>query len=311
MSGWIKFEKGLESDPRVTRIARALHERQGHPIESGNAVPLQLVTLVCGALARLWTFADSYVRDDDTLDMSLDELDAHLGIPGFCKLLPPDWLVAVDARTVELPGFQAHNGAHARRQALTQKRVASHRKRTSVSTRNAAALPDQTRPDQKERLDQTRPTERDRDARLSAPDTGKRSHGDNAPNGTRLPAGFTLTPARREIAEGEALNADRTFASFCDHWRSAAGARGRKSDWEATWRNWCRREHDQGKGNGINGNGRQLTLQSADELEVAEIERGFDAGKTDEQIAGELELVPIERIRTLRALRTELPRAQH
>lgn len=27
---------------------------------------------------------------------------------------------------------------------------------------------------------------------------------------------------------------------FCDHWRSQPGAKGRKIDWAATWRNWMR-----------------------------------------------------------------------
>lgn len=35
-----------------------------------------------------------------------------------------------------------------------------------------------------------------------------------------------------------------TFEQFRDYWRGAAGAKGVKSDWPATWRNWCRREAD-------------------------------------------------------------------
>ena len=27
---------------------------------------------------------------------------------------------------------------------------------------------------------------------------------------------------------------------FRDYWTSVAGAKGRKTDWHATWRNWCR-----------------------------------------------------------------------
>jgi uncharacterized protein YdaU (DUF1376 family) len=32
-------------------------------------------------------------------------------------------------------------------------------------------------------------------------------------------------------------------ARFVDHWRAAPGAKGRKDDWFATWRNWVRRDH--------------------------------------------------------------------
>jgi hypothetical protein len=31
--------------------------------------------------------------------------------------------------------------------------------------------------------------------------------------------------------------------AFRDYWRSVAGAKGRKSDWDATWRNWIRNSY--------------------------------------------------------------------
>lgn len=65
---------------------------------------------------------------------------------------------------------------------------------------------------------------------------------------TRLPEDFSLTPERRIVAEAETLPADRTFAKFCDYWRAASGAKARKHDWDATWRNWCRSERDRGSG---------------------------------------------------------------
>lgn len=141
MSGWIKWEKSLETDPRVLRMARELQ------MMVGNACALHPVTLVCGALIRLWSYADSHIRSDNTIDMSALELDEVIGIKGFCDIMPDDWLREKDARTVELPNFQEHNGVEARKRALTQKRVTQHRnkvKRTSVTP----ALPDQTRPDQ-------------------------------------------------------------------------------------------------------------------------------------------------------------------
>jgi hypothetical protein len=64
----------------------------------------------------------------------------------------------------------------------------------------------------------------------------------------RLPEDFTLTSERRAVAEAERLPADRTFAKFCDYWRSASGQSARKLDWDATWRNWCRTEADRSRG---------------------------------------------------------------
>lgn len=152
MSGWIKIEKSIETDPRVIRMAKHVAAL------FGNAPALPAVTLVCGALTRLWMYADSHIRDDNTLDLGASELDEWLGIPGFCGAIPDDWLREIDEHTVELPGFQEHNGVEARKKAQTQKRVERHRtakKPTSVSPSNADALPDQTRPDQTK----TRPEE--------------------------------------------------------------------------------------------------------------------------------------------------------
>jgi hypothetical protein len=40
------------------------------------------------------------------------------------------------------------------------------------------------------------------------------------------------------------VDGKRETERFCDYWRAIPGARGRKLDWPATWRNWLRKEHD-------------------------------------------------------------------
>jgi hypothetical protein len=92
-----------------------------HDCDPCNASALPGVTLVCGALTRLWVYADSHARDDDSLDLGMAEIDELVGINGFAAMMPPDWLREIDDRTVELPGFQAHNGTEAKKKALTQK----------------------------------------------------------------------------------------------------------------------------------------------------------------------------------------------
>jgi hypothetical protein len=37
--------------------------------------------------------------------------------------------------------------------------------------------------------------------------------------------------------------------AFRDYWRSVAGARGKKADWDATWRNWIRNSYKRNKPN--------------------------------------------------------------
>lgn len=60
--------------------------------------------------------------------------------------------------------------------------------------------------------------------------------------GSRIADGWKPTDAMRAFALGLHLNPTDVGEQFRDYWISVPGAKGRKSDWEATWRNWCRKE---------------------------------------------------------------------
>lgn len=62
-----------------------------------------------------------------------------------------------------------------------------------------------------------------------------------SPRGSRLPH-EELPKDWREwaLSERPDLDPDSVFARFADYWRAQPGAKGRKSDWLATWRNWVR-----------------------------------------------------------------------
>ncbi|MGC8519824.1 MAG: hypothetical protein ACP5P4_15095 [Steroidobacteraceae bacterium] len=157
MSGWIKFEKDLLTDPRVVRIARALGRRWVlfdsqnscnaaalQTYEQCNARALPAVTLVCGALVRIWSLADTHIKTGDILPLGTDELDEIVGLPGFCEMLPAEWLVPLDG-SVKLPGFHEHNGTAAKKKAVTQERVRRYRARNAGALQRVTptALPDQ------------------------------------------------------------------------------------------------------------------------------------------------------------------------
>ena len=124
MAGWIKFEKDLITDPRVKRIARLLrNDFVTHERYTLNGA----VSLVVGALAQLWIYADTHITDDDILRVSVADVDEVVGIVGFVNLLPTDWLEVLDAETIKLPSFHEHNGTSAKKRALGAKRVSKHR----------------------------------------------------------------------------------------------------------------------------------------------------------------------------------------
>lgn len=65
-----------------------------------------------------------------------------------------------------------------------------------------------------------------------------------AARGTRLPPDWTLPAEWRAwcAAERPDLDPDETANVFRDHWIALSGQKGVKANWQATWRNWCRRE---------------------------------------------------------------------
>jgi len=67
--------------------------------------------------------------------------------------------------------------------------------------------------------------------------------GNGGSRATRLSSDFQLPEDWIEFCKSERpdLDAQKTFAEFKDHWIAQAGAKGVKSDWTATWRNWVRR----------------------------------------------------------------------
>ena len=65
--------------------------------------------------------------------------------------------------------------------------------------------------------------------------------------GCRIPDDFSLTEDREQVALSLGLSkaeAADQFDRFVDHWRAKSGRDAAKADWEATWRNWCRRSLD-------------------------------------------------------------------
>ena len=64
---------------------------------------------------------------------------------------------------------------------------------------------------------------------------------------TRIPDDWVLSRELGEWALSQGLPEDRIRTEaerFKDYWSGVGGAKGRKADWPATWRNWCRKAID-------------------------------------------------------------------
>lgn len=231
---WIKFEKDLLTDPRVLRIARGLSDRwtmsevicSAHGLEKRNDTALPAVTVVCGALVRLWSLADTHIDQNDVLPLGAEEIDDVLGIPGFCSLMPDDWLITLDDHSVKLSHFHAHNGTIAKKKAVTQKRVERFRRGNAdeLQQGNGAALPDQTRPDQ------TKPKEKP---------TSARPNGKHSIPESWKPSQNTIDSLSREFGLRVPEDVDRYVAAFAD----ACHAKDyRYKDFDAAFRNCVRQD---------------------------------------------------------------------
>lgn len=155
MSGWVKWEKDLETDIRFTRLCRQVRDTCHAGALRGVLHQNAVVALTMGALVKLWSYADTHIRADDTLDLSFDDIDELVGVTGFAAAMPEDWLIKRGDQCVELPGFQEHNGTIAKKRDLNTKRQQRRRARQNEEPVtpegdkcHAGALPDQTRLDQ-------------------------------------------------------------------------------------------------------------------------------------------------------------------
>lgn len=84
----------------------------------------------------------------------------------------------------------------------------------------------------------------------------------------------------------------RVFDTFRDYWRAQPGQKALKADWEATWRNWCRREGSFEKQKPLQKG--EVKMKASTSAEVIEGKRNAEfmrlrklnenAAKTDQQV---------------------------
>lgn len=113
-SSWIKVEVITPDKPEIFQIAEIL-----------NIDP----DAVLGKLVRIWAWADQQTIDGNAGSVTKGVLDRLAFITGFADaLITVGWLAYEDGRLI-LPNFERHNGESSKKRALTNRRVAEHRKR--------------------------------------------------------------------------------------------------------------------------------------------------------------------------------------
>lgn len=135
---------------------------------------------------------------------------------------------------------------------------------------------------------QPQPQNREDSAVLRLTPVGARAKKPREPStGTRIDPAWILTPeleqAARSIVNGAHATVDIALeaAKFRDHWQATPGARGRKSDWDATWRNWIRRAIPQGHRPGAPHAARPARKPSLAEQTERDLDLLEQRGRTD------------------------------
>lgn len=107
---WIKISKTLPSDSRFTRMVSALMNERGIVRREATIAQYQsFVAQLMGAMTLLWIHADSHVREDNVLDLTMDEVNDLVGVPEFSKVCSSDWLLETDDGLVIIPEYTEKN----------------------------------------------------------------------------------------------------------------------------------------------------------------------------------------------------------
>jgi hypothetical protein len=111
-------------------------------------------------------------------------------------------------------------------------------------------------------------------------ETEKRSH-----RGARLPADFVLPEEWSSFCRHERpdLIPSEVFLEFKDYWVAQPGQKGVKTDWDATWRNWIRRQNAKKKGS-VWDESERRKQELADRI----FGKGKDDGRTIEAVTTRL-----------------------
>lgn len=217
---WIKFEVDTPEKPEVLALTVAM----------GWDDP----DLTVGKLLRVWRWFDQQTLEGNALGVSAALLDRIAGVTGFANAMAKvGWLIVSDDG-VSLPNFDRHNGETAKSRALTAKRVAKHKANANGNDDgNAESV--------------TSPLPREEKNREEKNKTNVGGSSKAEARASRLPNDWNPTAQQIVFCRTQRpdLNADEVACRFRDYWAAVPGAKGRKLDWDATWRNWVRNEKSQ------------------------------------------------------------------
>lgn len=202
---WIKLQKDTPDKPEVLAIAG----RMGIDPDA-----------VVGKLVRIWSWFDTHTTDGNASCVTFALLDRLAGVTGFAEQMALVGWLEQNGHLLTLPNFEFHNGETSKKRALGKNRQDKLR---SNANSDASSVT------------KASPEKRREDINTVAPSA-------KSPQGSALPGDWVLPEDWATWARSARPDIDPAAAaeSFRDYWVARPGKDGRKSDWQATWRNWIR-----------------------------------------------------------------------
>lgn len=226
----------LQTHPKVVRILSAMRPQS---VRSATDK-----FWVIGGLHAVWCVFDTHSEDGVLVGYTPEALDHVIGLPGIAAaMMEVGWLEYDGAQTLVLPEFDEHNSQSAKRRAEDQKRKKAARKSDPrpQSVRNLSA-------NEEDISRKNCGLEKEKEKELTnayvsgaSSSVGRAARSDK---GSSLPKDWQPSDDEIEFCRKERpdLSARQVADEFRDYWTAKPGKDGRKTDWQATWRNWVRRQ---------------------------------------------------------------------
>lgn len=219
---WIKMRVDLRDDPNVFKLADQLNIDELH---------------VVGCLFSFWAWIDKHAVDGRVDGATSRLVDKVSCMAGFCDALVTVGWLQMDESGASIPNFERHIGESAKERGLKNARQSRWRANKGANVGGEASTPPSTDAS-------TREEKRREEISITSVIDRERT---SPQRGSRLPTDWTLPSDWADWAKQTRpdLNPAEAADRFADYWHGVAGAKGRKADWQATWRNWVRAEKNQ------------------------------------------------------------------
>lgn len=194
----------------------------------------------------LWTLCDRAGRMEDRpkrIKMALFPADDFSIEESLCELAERGFLLRYEVdgnRYIQVVSFEKHQNPHKEEKASTIPPPCQHGAST-VQAPEEHGADDEAAPEQHcaNRADSLIPDSLIPDSPIADTQRDRRA--------SRLPDSWSPTDEQISFCRSERpdLKPMEVAARFRDYWIAQAGQKGRKADWDATWRNWVRNERRQ------------------------------------------------------------------